>query len=301
MSNYKGLEEKFKNLQSRKAKVEGHWTQIRWTPDIVTGEQIAIGVMVEINGFRHTKFIDDFDRLICGYGSNIAPHLDTVIDLIEYILNKKCKNSISPQILFDNRGFVRGDSASSILTELFDRVVPLGRPHSGNEATERFPTYRTASLITNLKSSIYNKIGDRVFEILPQESLLPVSDQTGIHLLEIPIRPVGSNQLGGITSTIYRTYDKFENNCLTAMNHLEAAKKCGLGTDAVLYTLMPNEHLFKLLSEPEQEKRFNFLKDFAWQLEMNEIEHRPFYDTEEMSDGIMGWAKLPTNNHTLFN
>ena len=63
MSNFKGLEEKFKKLSSTSSMVDGHWTQIRWIPDLISGEQIAIGVFLETNGFIRTKFIEDYKRL----------------------------------------------------------------------------------------------------------------------------------------------------------------------------------------------------------------------------------------------
>ncbi|MEN8283077.1 hypothetical protein [Acinetobacter gerneri] len=291
MSNFKGLEEKFKKLQVKSSKVEGDWTQIRWTPDLVTGEQIAIGVFLEVNGFIHTKFIDDYGRLKCVYGEDISENLELVIDLIDYLLKRDWKKSISSQLIFDQRGFARGDSPQAILNKLFDRSIPFGKPHGvQGDPVDRFPTYRTSNLITNIKSKIFNQIGDQVFNIFPKDSLLDIKVGKKVHQIDIPIRPVSTKLIGNINSTIYKTYDKFELNCLAALTNLQLAKKSGYGDDAVLFTLLPNDFSLKLLPEPEQEKRFNFLKEFEWKLEMNEISHKKFYDEDDISDSILIWA-----------
>lgn len=293
MNNFKGLEEKFKKLQVKSSKVEGDWTQIRWTPDLVTGEQIAIGVFLEVNGFIHTKFIDDYGRLKCVYGEDISENLELVIDLIDYLLKRDWKKSISSQLIFDQRGFVRGDSSQAILNKLFDRSIPFGKPHEiQGEPVDRFPTYRTSNLITNIKSKLFNQIGDQVFNIFPKDSLLDIKVGKKVHQIDIPIRPVNTKLIGNINSTIYKTYDKFELNCLAALTNLQLAKKSGYGDDAVLFTLLPNDFSLKLLPEPEQEKRFNFLKEFEWKLEMNEITHKKFYDESDISESILTW----TNN-----
>ena len=91
MNNFKGLEEKFKK-SPQVSTIEGHWTQIRWTPDLVSGEQISIGVFLEENGFIHTKFIEDYGRLECVYGRDISNNLELAIDLIEYLLKRDWKN-----------------------------------------------------------------------------------------------------------------------------------------------------------------------------------------------------------------
>lgn len=290
MVNFKGLENKFKNLNSMSVPAEGRWTQIRWTPDLVANEQIAIGILLESNGIIHTKFIDDFGRLKCVYGEDIEEHIELAIDLIEYTLKRNYKKSISPQILFDERGFARGDSYTHILENLFERAIPFGKPHGKIEQIERFPTLRTQTLISRIKADIIHHNKVNVINIFPEDSLVKVFNKNETHQIEIPIRPINSQQLATINSTIYRTFDKFENNCLTAMNNLQVAKKCNFGNEAILYNLLPTTEQFSLLSEPEQEKRYKFLDELKWNLDLYEIEHRPFYTESEMSSDILAWA-----------
>lgn len=302
MNNFKGLEEKFKKTASQKSEIEGHWTQIRWTPDLISNEQISIGIFLEENGFIHTKFIEDYGRLECVYGSDISNNIELAIDLIEYLLKRDWKKSVSPQLIFNQRGFARGDSPQAILDKLFSRVVPFGKPHNlQNEPTDRFPTYRTSNLITNIKSHIFNQIGDTVYDIFPETSWLDIKIGKKTHQIDIPIRPKGTKQLGNINSTIYKTYDKFEISCLAALTDLQLAKKCGLGDDAVLFTLLPNDYFLRLLPEAEQEKRSNFLKEFEWKLEMNEIEHQKYFEESDISNKILRWAQNNSLTPDLFN
>lgn len=301
MNNFKGLEQKFKNKFSESNTIEGHWTQIRWTPDLISNEQISIGVFFEENGFIHTKFIDDYDRLECVYGKDISNSLELSIDLIEYLLKRDWRKSVSSQLVFDQRGFVRGESIQAILDKLFHRAVPFGKAHdSYNEPSDRFPTYRTSNLITNIKSRIFNKIGDNLYDIFPEKSWLDIKINETVHQIDLPIRPKGANQIGNINSTIYKTYDKFEISCLAALTDLQLAKRCGLGDDAVLFTLLPNNYSLSLLPEQEQEKRFHFLKEFEWKLEMNEIVHQKCYEELEISTQIMKWANTSSTSD-LFN
>lgn len=302
MNNFKGLEEKFKKIQPQESIVDGRWTQIRWTPDLISNEQIAIGVFLEENGFIHTKFIEDYGRLECVYGSDISNNLELAIDLIEYLLKRDWKKSVSPQLILDHRGYASGESTQAILDKLFYRVVPFGKPHDvPNEIADRFPTYRTSNLITNIKSRIFSQIGDDVYNIFPEKSWLDIKIGKDIHQIDLPIRPNGTKQVGNINSTIYKTYDKFEVNCLTALTDLQLAKKCGLGEDAILFTLLPNDYSLSLLPEQEQEKRANFLKEFEWKLEMNEIEHQKYYEESDISDNILSWAKKSAPAPDLFN
>lgn len=302
MNNFKGLEEKFKKKQPQESIVDGRWTQIRWTPDLISNEQIAIGVFLEENGFIHTKFIEDYGRLECVYGSDISHNLELAIDLIEYLLKRDWKKSVSPQLILDHRGYASGESTQAILDKLFNRVVPFGKPHDvPNEIVDRFPTYRTSNLITNIKSRIFSQIGDDVYNIFPEKSWLDIKIGKDTHQIDLPIRPNGTKQVGNINSTIYKTYDKFEVNCLTALTDLQLAKKCGLGEDAILFTLLPNDYSLSLLPEQEQEKRANFLKEFEWKLEMNEIEHQKYYEESDISDNILSWSKKAMPAPDLFN
>ena len=165
------------------------------------------------------------------------------------------EKSVSPQLIFDQRGFARGESIQSILDKLFNRAVPFGKPHDiPHEPIDRFPTYRTSNLITNIKSRIFNQIGETVYDIFPEKSWLDISIGQKVHQIDVPIRPKGTKQVGSINSTIYKTYDKFEVSCLAALTDLQLAKKSGLGDDAVLFTLLPNDYSLSLLPEAEQEK-----------------------------------------------
>ncbi|MFU8925147.1 hypothetical protein [Acinetobacter puyangensis] len=302
MSHFKGLEEKFKKIQPLVSPVSGQWSLVRWNVDFISNDQIAIGIIFENNGFLHTKFIDDYGRLECVYGNDISRDLEFVIDLIEFTLKRNYKKSISPQIMFEQRGFAQGESIEAILLNLFNRAVPFGKPHDQIiEIAERFPTYRTSSLISNVKSSLFNKIGPNIYNIFPEKSWLTIQDNKDTLQIEVPIRPKDTDQLGGIISTIYRTYDRFETSCLTALTDLQLAKKFHYGEDVVLFTLLPNEYSLSLLPEHEQEKRYKFLKELDSKLELNEIIHKKFNDQNLIANEILHWSKFQTQNDGLFS
>ena len=292
MFNFKGLEKKFKQINREPSNAcEGVWSQIRWTPDLVANEQIAIGVFLESNGIIHHKFLDDLGCLKCAYGKDIEQHFELAVDLIEFIFKSNSLNRISPQIVFDKRGFVRGNSCEDVLNNLFERAVPFGNLNQDQSVDARFPTLRTLTLINRVKAEIFNIIGDQVNSIFPSNPWIDVIHNNEAHKIDIPVHPFKSKQMASINSTIYRTFDKFENNCLTSMNNLHLAKNIGKTNDAVLFTLLPTDDDFKLLSESEQEKRLVFLKEFEWQLEFHEIEHKLLYTESDIAASLLNWVK----------
>lgn len=300
MFNFKGLESKFKQVsKTTPLNAEGMWSQIRWTPDIISNEQIAIGVFLESNGIIHYKFIDDLGCLKCAYGKDIEQSFDLTIDLIEYIFKSNTLHSISPQIVFDKRGFARGESIEAILKDLFNKAVPFGKPNNGDDSIPRFPTLRTLTLINRVKAEIMNVIGDSVDSIFPTDPWINVIHNNEPHKIEIPVRPMGSRQMASINSTIYRTFDKFENNCLNSMNNLQIAKKCGRANDTVLFTLLPTPEDFKLLTDQEQEKRLLFLEEFEWKLELYDIEHKKMYTESSIANDILHWVKPEISDDNL--
>lgn len=300
MFNFKGLESKFKQVsRTTPPSVEGMWSQIRWTPDIISNEQIAIGVFLESKGIIHYKFIDDLGCLKCAYGKSIEQSFELTVDLIEYIFKTNTLNSVSPQIVFEKRGFARGASIEAILGNLFNKAVPFGNVNSDDDSIVRFPTLRTLTLINRVKAEIMNTVGDSVHSIFPDDPWINVIHNNEPHKIEIPVRPTGSKQMASINSTIYRTFDKFENNCLNSMNNLQIAKKCGQANDTVLFTLLPTMEDFRLLSEQEQEKRLLFLEDFDWKLELYEIEHKKLYTESDIASNLLEWVKIPDDNLNL--
>ena len=83
MSISRRLEEKFRKLPQTDSHVSGIWSQIRFTPDIVSNEQLAIGIIFNENGISHTRFIEDFGRVKCAYGDEITQIITESINLIE--------------------------------------------------------------------------------------------------------------------------------------------------------------------------------------------------------------------------
>jgi len=151
MNTFRGLDELVKNEKKKDYPIKGVWSHIRWTPDFVTGEQIAIGVMLNVDGRIYTQFIEDFSRLECVYDESMSDYAKNIISLIERTLRINPKYSISDQIIYDVRGFTQGGSVQEILTRLFDRAVPIGRPHDAPDTTMRFQSIRTSNLWIWLK------------------------------------------------------------------------------------------------------------------------------------------------------
>lgn len=107
----------------------GEWMTIKWTPDLTSQEFFNIGVVLKTDTevFIRTIDGDNFNRFSCMFGEEMKFHAQRITKLAESLANDECLE-LSDQLVFDNRGFIRGKSGSQLIDHLFEIAVPLGRP-----------------------------------------------------------------------------------------------------------------------------------------------------------------------------
>ncbi|MCU4576102.1 hypothetical protein KTJ34_01580 [Acinetobacter courvalinii] len=293
--NFKNFEEKFITNPVIQEQIQANWTQVRFTPDLVTNEQLSIGVLINHEGIVHTKFIEDFSRVECAYGSEIVTYLKSCIELFEDFLHSNFETSFSSQLILDKRGFVQGETIDGLLDELLVRVVPLSLPHhSKSFYKKQFHTVKTVKFHSEVKSYIKNKMGEIYKEIFPRNETLLVGDSSiGFRSLPVAINIEKNNKIGDLVSTVYATPDTVEINCLKALENLRAVKKYAKkDSDCKLFMLSPDNQNMELLSNADKKKRKEIIENFKWSLRSEGISFVEEHSVNEASEKLIEWSGI---------
>lgn len=292
--NFKKFENRFlKETIQQTELIQATWSHIRFKPDLVTMEELAIGVLVNLNGIIFTKFIEEFGRLECGFGAENASYIKNCIDLFDDFLNHNFENSFSHQLIIDRRGFVQGESIDSILDDLLYRTVPLSHPHNNLRGKKVFRTVKTAKFHSDVKAYVKNKIGSIYNEIF-SENIEPVGDEiVGFRKLPIALNVKNGEKLGDLVSSVYATPEKIEINCLKALNNIVFTKKFSQReTDFKLFMLSPDYENLEVMSKSDKNKRTEIIKDFKWSLACEQIDLIEGDTSDCISEKIIEWSEL---------
>ncbi|MGY5450987.1 hypothetical protein ACVFI8_08620 [Agarivorans sp. MS3-6] len=279
------------NLLSQSADqnlVKGEWFNIRWTPDIATGEKLNIGVGFLEGGRVHSRLLSYFERIKCLYGERGIYHLELTTSIVGESLRQNNKESPIPQVSFDPSGFAQGYSVDEILTNLFEQTVPLQKKIRQNTGGNRFSSFNTEKLYTCLLDELRIKAALQFERFVPVNSSIHIDDESGHHELFVPFRD-GIDLVGGLASTVYSNVQTIELNLLKAARDVEAAIKLGRGHNASVFILMPGDELDKLKSDQIISVE-NTLDRFDWHMKKQGIAVEGHTSVSGLADEICKWA-----------
>lgn len=301
MSTFRGLDELVKNRKTVASSVKGNWSHIRWTPDFATGEQLAIGIMLNINNRIYTQFIDDFERLECLYDKSMSDYAKNIIALIEETLQIDHHHSISDQIIYDYRGFAQGKSVEEILMRLFERVVPLGRPHGMNQSA-RFQTIRTSNLWTDVQFQLKERLMQNFSLIVPDDPRILIQGSDGsIHQIEVPIRPKNSKKLGKVISSVYSNIDTIQNHYLGSITQIDIAVKNNIGNQPAIFVLETKPEILQLLDQTTILRAKDVIHELDWQAKEKGYEVFKAYEPLELTEKVLYFTGIPKQSESMNN
>ncbi|MFM2060208.1 MAG: hypothetical protein RLY71_4593 [Pseudomonadota bacterium] len=164
---------------------------IQVEPDLAAGERINVGVAaVTADGRRLTRMLTDYGRVTCFYGAEVAELVETLADF-----GRAAALSGSmppgPSIVFTTAQPFFGVTPEHYLEQLFDRVVPAGRPKQGHR--EHVVRRDTDALWREVGNIIKLRIPDRAEEILasaPMTTVQAPNDPRPIQVC-VPLTPPG--------------------------------------------------------------------------------------------------------------
>lgn len=293
--NFKKFENRFlKESSQQEELIRANWSHIRFKPDLVTMEELAIGVLVNWDGIIFTKFIEDFGRVECAFGAENASYIKSCIEIFDDFLNQNYETSFSSQLTIDKRGFVQGESVDSIIEDLLYRTVPLSHPHtSGVKGRKVFRTVKTSKFHADVKSYVKEKLGEIYTDIF-SDNVEPVGDSNiGFRKLPIALNVKGKHKAGDLISSVYATPEKIEINCLKALNNLTFTKKFTKEkTDFKLFMLSPDIENLEIMTRADKDKRIEIIKNFRWSLACEKIDLIEGDSSEMLSDKIITWSDL---------
>ncbi|MEO4182938.1 hypothetical protein [Acinetobacter pittii] len=299
--NFKKFEEKFVQKPNTEELIQASWSQVRFTPDLVTNEQLAIGVLINFDGIVHTKFIEDFSRVECAYGSEIVGYIKSCIELFEDFLHCNYESSFSSQLILEKRGLIQGESINNLLDELLERAAPLSLPHSNrSKYKKQFHTIKTVKFHSEVKSYIKQKIGEIYKEIFTENETVLVGDPSiGYRRLPVAINIEKNNKIGDLFSTVYATPETVEINCLKALENLRTVKKYAKNnSDFRLFMLSPDDYNLDLMSRSEKVKRQDIIGNFKWSLRSEGIDLIEEQSINKVSEELIDWSGID-NQHNL--
>lgn len=290
--NFKNFENKFKKNVEAPELLQASWSQVRFIPDKVTNEQLAIGVLINYEGIVYTKFIEDFARIECAYGVEIATYTKSCIELFEDFLHHNYDESFSSQLLLDKRGFIQGESIDTLLLELLERAVPLSLPHNQYKLRKQFHTVKTTKFHSEVKSYIKNKLGEIYKEIFSDQNSMRLGNtKIGYRNFPIAINIPQNNKIGDLISSVYATQDKIEISCLKTLENLRNVKKYADNkSDFRLFMLSPDEHNMDLLTKADKSRRKDIIGDFRWSLASEGIDLIEETSVDTISDKLIDWS-----------
>lgn len=294
--NIKNIESKFQKKPMKSELIKAYWSHVRFCPDLVTNEQIAIGVFATLDGINHVKFIEDFSRLECAYGSEIVEYTKNCIELFEDFIHQNYELSFSKQLIIEKRGLVQGENINQILIELLDRAVPLSHPHHSSPKTQVFKTVKTVTFKSDVKTYVKKKIGEAYRDVFNDDATLIGNEYVGFRKLHIALQDKKDNKIGDLVSSVYATPEKIEINCLKSLDNLGRAKSYLDSVKNVkLFMLLPNKLNLDLMTKAEKDKRINIISDFRWRLGCEGIQLNESDNSDELSEEIIKWANLDKN------
>ncbi|MDV8154564.1 hypothetical protein [Acinetobacter bereziniae] len=294
--NFKSIESKFKKNSVKSDLIRAYWSQVRFCPDLVSNEQIAIGIFANLDGINHVRFIEDFSRLECAYGSEIVEYTKNCIEIFEDFIHQNYELSFSKQLIIEKRGLVQGSDINQILEELLEKTVPLSHHHSSTQKSQVFKTVKTVTFKSDVKSYVKRKIGEAYKDVFNDEATLVGNENVGFRRLNISLQDKKNNKIGDMVSSVYATPEKIEINCLKSLDNLGRAKNYLESIkDTKLFMLLPNQFNLDLMTKAEQTKRKNIISDFRWRLGCEGIKLSESDSSEELSEEVISWSNLNPN------
>ncbi|WP_319557930.1 hypothetical protein [Thiomicrorhabdus sp.] len=184
------------------AKYQGEWQRIYIEPNPITGERYNVGVALHINGQTYTRLIDTTDRLKCLFSKPALHNIQFAIKHIQDVY--KTKDSVPDIFGLSAPLPASGTDINTLLADLYDDVVPLGRPFRALQDDTFKAKITKGQLITDVYDYLKQKHQLQANQIIPQNQSLTIDDDG--HTVDVPL--LSQSRIADLISATYaRAFD----------------------------------------------------------------------------------------------
>lgn len=268
--------------------IKGKWFNIRWVPDLATGEKLNIGVVFKTQERIYFQVLSYFERIKCLYGEQGVHQASLVASIVVESLRLNSANPPIEQIIYEGGGYAQGSSIDEVVSSLFNQTVPLQKKIRETASTERFNSITVDKLYDCIVDELKTKAALDFNRIVPPNSSIEL--QSDNQKLYVPFRD-GRQLIGGLASTVYSNVQTIELNLLKAARDVESALKLGKGTKPAVFILKPGSELSKLKKEQVISIE-NTLDRFDWHMTKHGLVVRSHTEIHGLADEVLDWAGI---------
>jgi hypothetical protein len=260
--------------------VRGSWRNVRWIPNLSTGEVLNIGVVfVTSDGEPHVRMLNYFDRVKCLYNAKFARDAQFLMNVCQEALQAKVELPVSNVVLSDPK-FASGPSVEDVLANLFATTVPLGLLRDTQIAAARVPVL--AESTQTVRSFVLDELkrisGERASRIISSERAMQVHDGERVYHLDIPLQTASA--LGTIVSARTSKVGEAELTLHRADTDLQIARQVYRRDALYMYVVRPS-------MDANLEKVDSLLDEFTWKFKRMGVQMRTYSDPELVAPDIV--------------
>ena len=278
-------------ISSNSLPVQGNWFNVRYRPNLNTGEILNLGVgFVDSNSKCYCQLLGNFKGLVCIYGPEIERHVRFLLTVIERSIDAGQLTSPSENVIYSEQKFATGTSVNSILNELFNTTVTLAHVHDDKVVEEKIHVAVDDAFVRN---EVFNLIRNRARldadRIIAQDSRFIVEKDSAKHVLDIPLQ--GAGRLGSLVSALYSSKNTVEIHLLRATIDLETARRSRRDDQVGLFVLRPDFNNSRI---PENilSQIDNVIDSVDWKLRKQNIKFDVQDNSSKVATQIMEWADI---------
>lgn len=273
--------------------VTGHWRTVRMCLDLAAQEWLNIGIVLRTSsGETQHRMLSSFAGLRCIYDADAVDTAQFLVDQVEHAIEAEVPIPAGWNITLGPEKFIRGNTADSILTGLFTRLVPLGR-HQLDPAVridrEDHP-HATQNVRVEVRKLLtkHLQIAKNAHPDFWYSKPVPMHrDGTVIKMdVQIVANNVGSVIHGAVASAWYKTSYHRSASLNQAVNAITTACEAYPDSRNVLYLLRPPEKV-STLSEQDYEAIALDIESSRWLLQKHGAELKIAQEVPEIARTIL--------------
>lgn len=272
--------------------ITGHWQVVRVCVDLAAQEWLNVGVVFrDAQGERHFRLISNLAGIRNLYDDDAAESVRFLLDQAEFALEEDAPIPAGWNVSLGPAKFVRGSSIQSIVDNLFERMVPLGKHQLEINRVDRedhphatLNVRRTVRQLLNLHLHLAKNAAPEFWRREP----IPIHRDGATIQMDIQIEATASSPFlhGSIASAWYKTKYHRNASLSQAVNAMTTASEAFPDSRKVLYLLQPPSEI-RALSQDDYQAIAQDIETSAWLLQRHSAELKISQSESDMAYQIL--------------